>query len=165
MPELTNLITIITPYRFNIIGSISLACFGAWLFYLNATLGEFRTACKKFNSTILTELIGLYPIPTQWPKRDIEIIDILQAKFPALQAAVTEFAYTLPWYKRYFFLKAWRTYRLGKDGRDIDHQYYWQYVPSHGESIENGKHFKHDNRLTYQSNFKLNIDSLLSYAK
>ncbi len=122
-------------------------------------------ACAKFQSTILSELVGLYPVPTEWPTNKLAIIEILEAKFPTLQAAVTEFVNALPWHKRYFFLKAWHIYRLGKDGRDIDHQYYWQYVPVSGEGYENGKHFKHDNRLTYQSSLKLNIDRLLSYAK
>jgi len=142
----------------------------AWLIPHRLTLSREKearhvAACQKFQSTILTELSGLYPLPTEWPKRDIQIIDILKAKLPTLQASVTEFANVLPWYKRYFFLKAWRTYRLGKDGRDIDHQYYWQYVPSHGSGSENGKVYHFDNRLTYQSNLKLNIDRLLSYAK
>lgn len=165
MPEISNVITIITPYRLSIIGGILLACFTAWLFYLNARLNDTNAASAKFRAAILTELAGLYPLPTEWPSRDIEIITILNSKFPTLQAAVTEFADALPWYKRYFFFRAWHTYRLGKDGRDIDHQYYWQYVPSHGESIKNGKHFKHDNRLTYQTNFKLNVERLVSYAK
>ena len=161
MPEF---ITYITIHRYTIIGAILLACFVGYVAYLNFRLNEFKSACAKFRTTILTELAGLYPIPTQWPKRELSIIDILKAKLPTLQAAVTDFANALPWYKRYFFLKAWRTYRLGKDGQDGQIHDYWQYIPSHGEGYENGKQFKHDNRLTYQSNFKLNIDRLLSYA-
>ena len=134
------------------------------LTYWRECKGRHIAASIKFRCTILTEFVGLYPIPTQWPKRELSIIEILQAKFPALQVAVTEYANALPWYRRYFFLKAWHTYRLGKDGRDIDHQYYWQYVPSNGKGYENGKYFEHDNRLTYQSKFKFNIDRLLSYA-
>ena len=63
------------------------------------------------------------------------------------------------------FDRAWKIYRLGKDGREIDCQYYWQYIPHSGEGIENGKHYKHGNRLSYKSDFKKNIDRLLSYAK
>ena len=162
MPEF---ITYIVIHRYTIIGAILLACFVGYVAYLNFRLNEFKSACAKFRTTILSELVGLYPLPTEWPKRELAILDILQSKFPTLQASIIEFSNALPWYKKFFFLRAWRTYRLGKDGRDIDHQYYWQYVPHSGHGIENGKHIKHDNRLTYQSNFKLNIDRLLSYAK
>lgn len=165
MPETSNIITIINTYRFHIFGAILMACFSAWLFQRNARFNESSLAAIKFRSSILTELAGLYPIPSEWPKRELAIIDILQTKFPTLQSAVTEFSHFLPWYRRFFFLKAWRRYRLGKDGRDIDHQYYWQYVADSGEGIRNGKRFRDDNRLTYQSNLKLNIDRLLSYAK
>ena len=126
-----------------------------------------KAASDKFRSTVLTTLSGLYPIPTEWPKDEsiANIINLFKSKFPALQAAVIEFSKTLPWYKRFFFMRAWRTYRLGKDGQDGQGQDYWQYIPSQAEGIKNGKIYKHDNRLTYQSNFKLNIDRLLSYAK
>jgi hypothetical protein len=93
------------------------------------------------------------------------IMDILESKFPTLQATIVEFRPYVPWYKRLSFDRAWRIYRLGNDGREIDGQYYWQYVPHSGEGIENGKHIKHDNRLTYKSDFKKNVDRLLKYAK
>ena len=124
-------------------------------------------AADKFHSTVITTLSGLYPIPTEWPKDEsiANITNLFKSKFPALQAAVTEFAKTLPWYKRFFFMRAWRTYRLGKDGQDGQGQDYWQYIPHHNNGVENGKYYEYDNHLTYQSDFKLNIDRLLTYAK
>ena len=124
-------------------------------------------AAEKFHSTVITTLSGLYPIPTEWPKDEsiANTTNMFKSKFPALQAAVTEFAKTLPWYKRFFFMRAWRTYRLGKDGQDGQGQDYWQYIPHHNNGVENGKYYEYDNHLTYQSDFKLNIDRLLTYAK
>jgi hypothetical protein len=122
-------------------------------------------ACQKFNSSIITSLSGLYPVPSNWPSHVNSTIRILESKFPALQAAVTEFRPYVPWYKKRSFDRAWRTYRLGEDGREIDGQDYWQYVPYSGQGYEDGKYIKNDNRLTYKSDFKKNIDKLLSYSK
>ena len=41
-------------------------------------------ACATFRATVLNELLGLYPSPTQWPSDKIRIIDVLEAKFPLL---------------------------------------------------------------------------------
>lgn len=125
----------------------------------------FRIASIKFRESVLRSLSGLYPIPTNWPERTLEIIKILEDIFPQFQIAVTEFRAILPWHKRRGFDRAWRIYRLGTDGREIDGQYYWQYVPHSGESIKGGKHSKYDNTLTYKDEFKKNVDSLLYYAK
>ena len=124
-----------------------------------------KNASQKFTNSILTTLSGLYPIPTDWPSNGTAIIDILKSKFPALQAAVAEFSPFVPWYKKWCFERAWRIYRLGKDGLEIDSQYYWQYIAVIGTGIINGKQITDDNRLTYKSNFKKNVDRLLAYAK
>ncbi|MGH8468665.1 MAG: hypothetical protein ACREVY_06700 [Gammaproteobacteria bacterium] len=126
--------------------------------------GSFRAASIKFRSAVLTTLAGLYPVQSNWPSNELKIIDVLEERFPALQAAVAEFRQQLPLGKRWLFDRAWKVYRLGKDGREIDGQYYWQYVPHTGEGIENGKRYKHDNRLSYKSAFKRNVDRLLGYA-
>ena len=124
-----------------------------------------KNASQKFTNSILTTLSGLYPIPSDWPSNGTAIIDILKSKFPALQAAVAEFSPFVPWYKKWCFERAWRIYRLGKDGLEIDSQYYWQYIAVIGTGIINGKQITDDNRLTYKSNFKKNVDRLLAYAK
>lgn len=122
-------------------------------------------ACVKFQNSVLTALSGLYPVPSNWPDEKITIIKILEGRFQPLQAAVAEFRKSLPWYKKFFFDRAWRIYRLGKDGREIDGQYYWQYVPHKGEGIEHGRYYKHDNTNTYKDAFKKNVGRLLNYAK
>lgn len=122
-------------------------------------------ACVKFHNSVLTVLAGLYPIPSNWPDDKKAIINILKGRFQPLQAAVAEFSASLPWHKKFFFDRAWRIYRLGKDGREIDEQYYLQYVPHSVDDVEYSKHHKYDNMNTYKDNFKKNIDRLLRYAK
>ncbi len=141
----------------------------AWLIPHRLALWRERRARRIsaafiFRSSVRAELKGLYPSPVQWPIDTIKIIDILEAKFPALESAVAEFRKYLTWLNKRRFDKAWVFYRLGEDGRTIDGQYYWQYVPSTGEGYENGVHYKHDTTLTYQTSFKKNVDHLLSFA-
>lgn len=142
----------------------------AWLVPHRLSLARERrarrlSAASVFRFAVITELKGLYPSPVQWPADAIRIIDVLEGKFSALESAVVEFRCHLPFWSRWLFDRTWRIYRLGEDGREIDGQYYWQYVPHNGEGIANGKRFSHDNRLTYQEDFKRNVDRLLFYAK
>ena len=124
-------------------------------------------ANQEFRSTISQALAGLYPIPAEWPAKDDrkKIAAVLSDKFPVLQAAVTEFREALPRRKRAGFDAAWRLYRTGSSEGSYREQDYWQYQPTHEVTIESGKRYVHDNRLTYQSNFKSNVDWLLSFAK
>ena len=123
-----------------------------------------RDAGIRFRSAVLGALSGLYPIPSDWPSSKLNIIENLEARFPGLQTAVEEFRPNLPLYSRWLFERSWTVYRLGSDGRLIDSQCYWQYVPHTGEGYEGGRYYKHDNRITYQSTFKKNVDRLLSFA-
>jgi hypothetical protein len=141
----------------------------AWLgFKIKSTLNRhnaFRNATITFNTKILTELEGLYPIPSNWPDDKMMIDKILRNKFPKLQSAVAEFKKFLPWYRRKSFDRAWFIYRMGEDGREIDKQDYWQYIPHSGTSVVNGNKVTNDTTKTYQENFKSNVDSLLKFAK
>ena len=123
-----------------------------------------RNAGIKFRSAVLGAITGLYPVPSNWPKNKLKIIEDLENRFPALQAAVAEFSPHLQRHKRWLFQRAWKRYSLGPDRRAIDGQYYWQYVPHAGEGYEGGKHYKTDNRTTYQEVFKKNVARLLSFA-
>lgn len=125
----------------------------------------FRTASAKFRSSVLGALSGLYPIPGNWPSQGLDIMEVLKDRFPPLQEAVAEFRDHVPFLERWIFDRAWRSYRLGKEGREIDGQYYWQYVPHSGEGVEQGRHYKYDNTRTYKDDFKKNVDRLLSFAK
>jgi hypothetical protein len=122
-------------------------------------------ACVAFRAAILQALSGLYPIPSDWPNDKLAIINVLKNRFIPIQTAIENFRPNVPFYKRRAFDRVWLTYRLGKDRRTIDSQDYWQYVPNKGYGIENGEYDKFDNTLTYQDDFKKNIDVLLSFAK
>jgi hypothetical protein len=144
------------------LGAIALAVFVAWLAYINNRRNRFAAACAKFNNEIHSIFEGLYPIPVSWPQ---DIDTHLRSTFPRLQIAVGEFRRELPFYKVWCFDRAWRIYRLGKEGREIDQQCYWQYIPTSGASLINGKEESHDNTKIYEKAFKKNVDRLLSYAK
>jgi hypothetical protein len=123
---------------------------------------EFNQAATTFTSKVLSELEGLYPIPTNWP---LDIDRFLRDKFPKLQCAVAEFKTFLPLKKQAAFEKAWFIYRMGKDGREIDKEDYWQYKSHLGSTIINGTEVEFDNTTTYQESFKRNISNLLDFAK
>ena len=127
--------------------------------------GDFRQVSTEFRSAVLQALDGLYPVPSNWPGNTLEIITVLKARFPALQIAVAEFRPHLPWYKRLIFDRAWRIYRLGRDGREIDGQYYWQYIPHISDRNENGVLVRDNNEERYQGAFRANVDRLLRYAR
>jgi hypothetical protein len=147
-----DLIDIIIKYRWEIAGALAMAFIVAYLAGLNNRLNRLAIASTTFRNTILTELKGLYPIPSDWPK-DINMLDQrLRQVFPNLQIAVANFRPFVPWYWRWTFDRAWRIYRLGKDGREIDRQLYHQYI-------------SFSDNPNYKENFKHNVDKLLSYAK
>jgi hypothetical protein len=149
MDDLTD---IIIKYRWEIAGALAMAFIVAYLAGLNNRLNRLGIASTTFRNTILTELKGLYPIPSDWPK-DINMLDQrLRQVFPSLQIAVANFKPFVPWYWRWIFDRAWRIYRLGKDGREIDRQLYHQYM-------------SFSDNPNYKDNFKHNVDKLLSYAK
>jgi hypothetical protein len=162
---MNDLIESLLQYNAAIAAVVLTGAFGAHLVWRNNRKSRYAAACEKFRTNVLSVLIGLYPSPSNWPERKLAIIEELESRFPALQVAVSEFRHQLPFWRRLLFDRAWRTYRLGKDGRALDGQYYWQYVPHNGEGITNGKRFSYDNRLTYQENFKRNVTRLLSYAR
>lgn len=141
-----------------ILGSI-VAGFIGWLLYRK---NRFAEACRDFRRKMLTELEGLYPIPTNWPD---DIDGYLRSKFPRLQATVAEFRSFMPRRRRKSFDLAWKNYRLGEDGREIDQQYYWQYMPNMITSVINGKAITKDNTNTYQDNFRRNVEEILKFAR
>jgi hypothetical protein len=148
-----------------IAGALALVWIGFHLTNATNRKTRFNQASATFRTKILTELEGLYPIPTKWPSEKMVIDRILKEKFANLQIAITEFKEFLPLSQRADFDKAWFIYRLGEDGREIDQQDYWQYIPHSGKSVANGKEETHDNTETYQGNFKRNVDNILKFAK
>jgi len=147
-----------------IVGTLVLACFGAYLTWRNGYKGRVAAASTKFRATVLAAFSGLYPHEVNWPSRSSDIAHMLKEKFPELQAAVSEFRPYVPWWRRRAFDKAWFMYRLGPDGREIDKQMYHQYMPFVSTSIVNGSQVTVDNSKTHKENFKRNVESLLRYA-
>lgn len=147
-----------------VLGAILLACFVAYLTWRNGYKARRAAAALKFRASVLSVLSGLYPVPVAWPKNEMQIRAVLAEKFAALQVAVSEFEpYVRPW-QRSAYRKAWRRYRLGEEGREVDQQDYWQYVPLKRTSRINGVITEHDQTKTYKSAFKANVDRLLSFA-
>ena len=151
------MIDTIFPYLW----AILLASFVGYIAWRNNFKVRRANACIAFRSAVLAELGSIYPNPANWPG---DIDKFLRSKFAALQTSVENFRPFVPWWKRWLFDHAWRIYRLGEDGRDIDIQYYWQYRPHVVDGVENGRYHKYDNTLTFKENFKKNVASLLSFA-
>jgi hypothetical protein len=147
-----------------ILGAVLLASFAAYLARRNGYKARKAAAAMKFRTAVLNVLSGLYPVPVAWPKNEMQIRTVLAERFPALQAAVSEFEPYVPSWRRKAYQEAWRRYRLGDDGRGIDQQVYWQYVPLKGTSSIDGVVTEHDQTKTYKSDFKANIDRLLNFA-
>jgi len=114
---------------------------------------HFRKKANAFESAIKREFAEIYPIQAQWPEN---VDDYFRSIFPTLQAAVSEFREALPKSKASAFDEAWFIYRLGRDGREIDQQCYFQYM-----GFQNSEKPYIEPRKA----FKENVDSLLSFTK
>lgn len=148
-----------------IIGTILSSALVGYIGYRTYQKTRFNQAAATFHTKVLTELEGLYPIPTKWPTEKMMIDRILKEKFTKLQIAVAEFREFLPRSQQADFDKAWFIYRLGKDGREIDKQCYYDYMPFISTSIVDGVQVTVDTTETHKETFKHNVDSLLSFAK
>jgi hypothetical protein len=134
------------------LASILVAAFVAYFAYRTVVRKQYVEAAEKFRESVLGQLKDIYPIATDWP----DSMDCyLSNKFSALQNSVTTFEFALPWYKRYFFNRAWRIYRVGENGRDQDKQCYHQYL---GFTID-------DHYIDPRKQLNKNVDRLLKYAK
>lgn len=139
-----------------ITGSVLFLSFSGYITWRIYTKKRFIEATDKFRNTFFSELEGLYPTPTKWPDKEMQIIQILKDKFPKLEIAVVEFRLHLNWFERNRFDHAWQEY----------HKDYYQYVPMQGQSYSHGKLIEtHDTTKTYQANFRKNVDALLKFAK
>jgi hypothetical protein len=107
-----------------------------------------RIAAATFRADILSALNGLYPLPFQWPE---DINQTLRNAAPMLQCAVAQFRPFVPKWRRRAFDRAWFQYRSGT-GRETDLQNYHHYIPF-GSNPD------------YKTNFRRNVDALLSFAK
>lgn len=129
------------------LATLALTFLGGYISGRVARSERYASACETFRKSLLSEMAGLYPLPSNWP----EHIDAhLRQRFPELQAAVATFRPYVPWYKRWLFDRAWRQYRNAY-GRDVDVQVYHHYMAfgSSGDAKES---------------FRRNVSRLLSYA-
>lgn len=103
--------------------------FAAFLGYQFGKLRDDRAAKKKgardFFDAVLAALSGVYPLASQWPD---DVDRYFRAVFPPLQLAVSRFRSFIAPKERAAFDRAWKLYRLGCEGREIDVQLYHQYM-------------------------------------
>ena len=111
----------------------------------------FKKASEEFRNSVLKSLEGLYPVPSNWPKRAGEIESLLRQVFPELQRAVVQFREALPRWKRPGFDRAWKQYYCST-GREVDGEVYHHYLG-----------FKDSPEP--KELFRKNVLRLLSYAK
>jgi len=110
----------------------------------------FNESAIKFRSTIINELVGLYPIPIDWPR---DIARRFNATFPKIQAAVEEFKPFVPSGQVKAFNKAWLQYYT-----------HCKHVVPKAFSPE-GKIYGEKTSQEVRDEFKHNVDALLSFAK
>jgi hypothetical protein len=122
-------------------------------------------ASAKFRGRVLEALKGLYPIPSNWPTDHSSIGRHLQSLFPELQAAVTEFRPFLPRREQRRFDEAWKIFRVGSDNPAELGQAYWQYSPHTMDGYVEGEKYHFDNTQTYKTDFKVNVDNLIAFAR
>lgn len=162
MTEIIKFISTYFPLPGWSIWIISFLTLSVWGLVIYAVRNYF-IASREFHDTIRAEFEGLYPTPSKWPSEPIRLINILKDKFPRLEIAVHKFRDYLPCFIRPSFDRAWYAY-LGDENK-VGYHRYWQYVPHHDSSLENGKIIIYDNTKSYQDNFLRNVNNLLKFAK
>jgi|GEM_PF-1338652 len=123
----------------------------------------FNKSAKEFTDTFCRELREVYSPPVKWPDN---INRFLAARIDKLKMAVGNFRLYLPWWKRYFFDKAWFRFYCCT-GREVDKncQVYHDYMPFKGVSMVNGNRIEYDNTKTYKDKLRKNIFAVLKFAK
>lgn len=103
-------------------------------------------AAMKFNKGIIEEVVGLYPVASNWPE---DIDRHLRGIFPKMQIAINEFRPYVPMGKRSLYDAAWFRYRC--NGTPSNNQAYHHYMEFGGHP---------DPKKTFHEN----IEHLLSFA-
>ena len=138
-----------------ILMAISLPVIVAYLNWRNNYKIRQANACVAFRNAIHVELSNVYPNISVWPK---DIDSFLKSKFPAIQTAVENFRPFVPWYKKWFFERAWFIYRCGT-GRKIDVQCYHHYIGF----VNNGES-QHEANERVKKLLHKNVKSVLDFA-
>jgi hypothetical protein len=118
-------------------------------------------ACAAFREVVYRELQGLYPLPSNWPKK-LGVDPRLRNSFPALQTAVATFRAYVPRDKQGEFDKAWLLYynAYKQDGTQSYH-HYMNFGSSTVNTFGGISHTKQNGK----ENFKRNVDRLLAFAQ
>lgn len=92
----------------SVAAAIVLAALGGHIAWRTKQRERTLAAAASLRHSVLSELVGLYPQPLDWP-RDIHAR--LARSLPALSAAIEQFRPFVPWYKRSHFTSVWNTFR------------------------------------------------------
>lgn len=130
-----------------VVGTRLLAAFVGYVAWRNNFKSRRAAACAAFRALILAELSSIYPNISFWPPN---IDDYLRSRFAVLQTAVESFRPFVPWWRRWFFDRAWFRYRCAT-GRKIDVQCYHHYMAFSGQP---------DPKVTFHAN----VSRLLKFA-
>jgi hypothetical protein len=122
-----------------------------------ARYNAYRTASAKFRASVLESLSDFYPTFTRWDGASLGTE--LKGKFPALQAAVSDFKASLPWWRKDDFHKAWVGY-CNATGRDCDMNTYLHYF----DAFDPLKSTQAEATAGAQDLFHANVKRLLSFA-
>ena len=118
-------------------------------------------AGNAFRASVLAELQGLYPIPSNWPK-GTGIESTLKGKFAALQTSVETYKPFLSEKKQAEFEKAWVTYFCALKGRREQTYHHYMNITSTSVNAFGGETVvPNDGKAA----FKRNVDRLLSFAQ
>jgi hypothetical protein len=101
------MLNIIVENVHTIAGAILLSAWIGWIRWRNNKKSRLAEASAKFRNKVLNELEGLYPDTVNWPK-DIDVK--LRQTFPAIEIAVAEFRYFVPFYRKGAFDVAMKEY-------------------------------------------------------
>ncbi|MCK7599088.1 hypothetical protein M0G74_17575 [Microbulbifer sp. CAU 1566] len=116
-------------------------------------------ASRKLVSVFAKELADVYPTSVNWPEN---IDGYLRQKFTILQAAVSEFRFSLPESEWAAFDREWFNYYCST-GRSIDRQSqsYIHYMNFTIQSNDTGGEYEQ----VGPDNLRSNVDKILSFAK
>ena len=126
---------------------------GAWLAFLFGKRQDNAKALEKaavdFRDAVHAALSGVFPLASEWPKdADKYFRDV----FLPMQLAVSRFRPFIPPTQQAAFDHAWKLYRLGDEGREIDVQLYHHYM-AFGSNPD------------YKKRLHNNVSALLKFAE
>ncbi|MCL4316520.1 MAG: hypothetical protein M1527_06765, partial [Gammaproteobacteria bacterium] len=124
---MSNLINFAIDNFYGIATVLLTAAVGAYFLWRNNYKTRRANACAAFRAAIEREL---GPMLTKFPTSIPEIDGRLKQSFPALESAVREFRYYVPWWKTSGFNRAWLRYHCAYPDNWSSGQCYHHYLGS-----------------------------------